>query len=227
VPKLAGDDVPLFLSFVADLFPNARYVAGPGDGELAAAVAHALRRERLVNIDGQTSKVAETMATLAHRNSVAVVGPTSGGKSVIVRVLVAAFNRLRTPTKLVTINPKAYTKRELYGRADPATGAWDDGLLTTVLRDVNQPVVPNDQTSYVIALDGDVDAVWADDLNPAMDDRETLTLSNGEEIRCARRVRRLPPARKLAVTSSVPLFFFLYVRAGFGRGANCCSRPGT
>lgn len=180
--KLIDKDVALFLSFMTDLFPNVKY-SKTADGDFSVAVEYALKREKFVRIDGQVEKINRIAETLSSRNSIAIIGPTSGGKSVIIRLVCETLNRLKIATKLITVNPKAFAKSELYGHVDPTTKTWHDGLLTTVFRNVNQPIVPNDQCNYFILFDGDIDCVWMDDLNPVMDDSETLTLSNGEKIR--------------------------------------------
>ncbi len=44
-----------------------------------------------------------------------IVGPTGGGKTVVIDTLARAQTALGFPTKLYIINPKAQTVNELYG----------------------------------------------------------------------------------------------------------------
>lgn len=44
--------------------------------------------------------------TLMTRHSVAIVGPSCGGKSVIVNTLCEAHNVMNIPTTMVVLNPK-------------------------------------------------------------------------------------------------------------------------
>lgn len=182
MPKLIDKDVPLFLSFLSNLFPNVGYLKTVSF-DFNQAVEISLKREKFVKIDSQVEKINQIMETLKGRNSVAIVGPTSGGKSVIINLLCETLNYLKISTKCITLNPKAFTKLELYGYVDPITKMWNDGLLTNIFRSINQPVVPNNQSNHFILFDGDIDSMWIDDLNPVMDDNKTLTLSNGEKIR--------------------------------------------
>lgn len=182
MPKLIDKDVPLFLSFISDLFPNVKYLKTT-NMDFDRAVEIALKHKKFIKIDGQVEKINQIMETMKSRNAIAVVGPTSGGKSVMINLLCETLNNLKMSTKLITLNPKAFTKLELYGCIDPITKSWNDGLLTKIFRNINQPVVPNNQLNYFILFDGDIDSVWIDDLNPVMDDHKMLTLSNGEKIR--------------------------------------------
>jgi len=73
---------------------------------------------------------------------------------------------------------------ELYGVLDPITRDWTDGLLSNIFREVNKPLENPDKPEFkYILFDGDVDAIWVENMNSVMDDNKLLTLSNGERIR--------------------------------------------
>lgn len=182
LPMLIDKDISLFLSFISDLFPNVKYFKTT-NADFIQAIEITLKREKFVKIDSQVEKINEITDMLKNRNSIAIIGPTSGGKSVIINVLCETLNHLKISTKLITLNPKAFTKLELYGYVDLVTKSWNDGLLTNIFRNINQPIVPNNQSNHFILFDGDIDSIWVDDLNPVMDDNRMLTLSNGEKIR--------------------------------------------
>lgn len=104
----------------------------------------------------------ETMLT---RHCVMVVGPTGGGKTVVIETLARAQTTLGFPTKLYPINPKAQTVNELYGVLDPNTRDWTDGLLSNIFRDVNKSQAADRKDLKYILFDGDVDPVWYDHLS--------------------------------------------------------------
>ena len=119
--------------------------------------------------------------------------------------------RLGLVTKLYTLNPKAVTVVELYGILDPITRDWTDGLLSNIFRDVNKPTDKNER-KYIL-FDGDVDALWVENMNSVMDDNKLLTLANGERIRLQKHcallveVRRSP--RKPEASVKTPLYIML------------------
>ena len=79
------------------------------------------------------------------------------------------------------MNAKACTVIELYGTLDPVTRDWTDGLLSCIFREINKPTDKNER-KYIV-FDGDVDALWVENMNSVMDDNRLLTLANGERIR--------------------------------------------
>ena len=90
---------------------------------------------------------------------------------------------------MYTINPKDRSVVELYGVLDPNTRDWTDGLLSSIFREINRPTDKNERKYFV--FDGDVDALWVENMNSVMDDNRLLTLANGERIRLQRHVALL------------------------------------
>ena len=78
---------------------------------------------------------------------------------------------------------------ELYGVLDPESREWKDGLLSNVYRTANEK--PSREEMRWILFDGDVDAVWVENMNSVMDDNKLLTLINGERLRLERHCKLL------------------------------------
>jgi dynein heavy chain len=191
MPKFIYDDVPLFQGLISDLFPGldcprVRYPT------LNDAVEEAISEQGLQVVPVQCDKIIQLYETMLTRHTTMVVGPTQGGKSVVINSLATAQTKINLPTKKILINPKAQTVNELYGIMDPVTRDWTDGLLSNVFRTLNKPLPEGKENEKRwIIFDGDVDAVWVENMNSVMDDNKLLTLPNGERIRLVPYVKLL------------------------------------
>ncbi|KAI9144584.1 dynein heavy chain and region D6 of dynein motor-domain-containing protein [Paraphysoderma sedebokerense] len=180
LPKFVFDDVPLFLGLITDLFPglDCPRVRYPSFND---TVEEMLKDNDFIVVPDQVDKVIQLYETMLTRHTTMVVGPTGGGKSVVIEILAKAQTKLGLNTKLYTLNPKAIAVNELYGTLDPNTRDWTDGLLSNIFREINKPTEKKER-KYIV-FDGDVDAVWVENMNSVMDDNRLLTLPNGERIR--------------------------------------------
>ena len=180
LPKFVFEDVPLFLGLISDLFPglDCPRVRYP---QFNDAVEEVLTSNKNVLLPVQVDKVVQMYETMMTRHSTMIVGPTGGGKSVVINTLCQAQTKLGLITKLYTLNPKACSVIELYGILDPNTRDWTDGLLSNIFREINKPTDKKERR-YIL-YDGDVDALWIENMNSVMDDNKLLTLANSERIR--------------------------------------------
>uniref|UniRef100_A0A8C7PKH0 AAA+ ATPase domain-containing protein n=1 Tax=Oncorhynchus mykiss TaxID=8022 RepID=A0A8C7PKH0_ONCMY len=180
LPKFVFEDVPLFLGLISDLFPglDCPRVCYPSFND---AVEQTLMENKYLILSNQVDKVVQMYETMMTRHTTMVVGPTGGGKSVVISTLCQAQTRLGLVTKLYCLNPKAMSVIEVYGILDPVTRDWTDGILSNIFRDINKPTDKKERR--YIMFDGDVDALWVENMNSVMDDNKLLTLANGERIR--------------------------------------------
>ncbi|KAJ3134855.1 Dynein heavy chain 10, axonemal [Physocladia obscura] len=188
LPKFVFDDVPLFLGLINDLFPglDCPRVRYPSFND---AVEEVLLDGHYIMLPDQVDKVVQLYETMLTRHTTMVVGPAGGGKTVVIDTLAKSQTKLGIPTKLYLLNPKAVTVAELYGIMDPVTRDWTDGLLSNIFRETNKPTDKKER-KYIV-FDGDVDAVWVENMNSVMDDNKLLTLPNGERIRLQKHVALL------------------------------------
>ena len=179
-PKFIFEDVPLFLGLISDLFPGLECprVRYP---DFNGAVEKSLDEQKYEQLGDQIDKVVQLYETMMTRHCTMIVGPTGGGKSVVLNTLVDAQKKMGIFTKTYTLNPKALPVVELYGILDPVTRDWTDGILSNIFRDINKPTEKSEKR-YIV-YDGDVDALWIENMNSVMDDNRLLTLANGERIR--------------------------------------------
>uniref|UniRef100_A0A3Q2PNV9 Dynein axonemal heavy chain 10 n=1 Tax=Fundulus heteroclitus TaxID=8078 RepID=A0A3Q2PNV9_FUNHE len=180
LPKFVFEDVPLFLGLISDLFPglDCPRVRYPNFND---AVEQILEDNKYLILPIQVDKVVQMYETMMTRHTTMVVGPTGGGKSVVISTLCHAQTKMGLHTKLYPLNPKAMSVIELYGILDPDTRDWTDGILSNIFRDINKPTDKKERR-YIL-FDGDVDALWVENMNSVMDDNKLLTLANGERIR--------------------------------------------
>jgi dynein heavy chain, axonemal len=187
-PKFVYEDVPLFQGLINDLFPGIQ-LPRVGYESMKEKIVDILEKQKYKHEDeevfnNQINKVIQLYETMMTRHTTMVVGPTGAGKSVIINTLGEGLHaETGIPTKIKTMNSKAITIPELYGVLDPESRDWTDGLLSKVFREMNEDLEPNKEERRWIVYDGDVDAVWVENMNSVMDDSKLLTLANGERIR--------------------------------------------
>jgi dynein heavy chain len=189
MPKFVKEDEELFKGLLEDLFPG-KNTDVKTNKEMMARVMECQKNKGLQPIEDQAQKVVQLMETMETRHTTMVVGPTGSGKTAIIDLL---KDERTNPTRNVVyylINPKAQGLLELYGVLDPQTREWKDGILSRAFKTANEDLpergptekAPKSELRWIL-FDGDVDAVWVENMNSVMDDNKLLTLSNGDRIR--------------------------------------------
>lgn len=104
-PKFVFDDVPLFLGLIKDLFPGLD-CPRVGYPDFQAAAKYVLDEAGYILLHDQQDKVMQMYETMMTRHSTMLVGPTGGGKTVVMNALVRAQCYMGLPTKVTILNPK-------------------------------------------------------------------------------------------------------------------------
>jgi len=178
--KLVSQDVPLFLSLLADLFPGLPSPAAGGYPEEEAILKSVVEGYNLVWHDAWVLKCIQLFETTRVRHGIMLVGPSGGGKSCIFKCLQDTLEKRHgIQYKNSRFNPKAIRSQEMYGETDPVTGEWTTGVFAAMWAKFN-----NRNLSFItwIIADGPVDAIWIEDLNTVLDDNRILTLANGDRM---------------------------------------------
>lgn len=178
--KLVAQDVQLFLSLLADLFPDE---SSPPKGHYPkeeAILKNVVKKHQLMYHDSWVLKVKQFYETIKVRHGIMLVGPSGGGKSCIFKCLKETLQESDgIQYKDVRFNPKSIRSQEMYGETDPMSGEWTTGIFAAIWAKYNSR---NNAFNTWIIADGPVDAIWIEDLNTVLDDNKILTLANGDRI---------------------------------------------
>ena len=178
--KLVAQDVPLFMSILADLFVGTPSPAKGEYPEVNAALKESVEGAGLIYHPNWVSKVVQLYETTLVRHGIMLVGPTGGGKTKIFHHLRAVLAKTTgIQHKDTRFNPKAIRPQEMYGEIDGLSGEWTTGVFAAMWAKSNNK--KNPYNTWIIA-DGPVDAIWIEDLNTVLDDNKLLTLANGDRF---------------------------------------------
>jgi dynein heavy chain len=178
--ELVAQDVPLFLSLLANLFPG---MTPPPEGDYPkeeGILKTVFEKYGLVQHNDWLLKVKQLYETTKVRHGIMLVGPSGGGKSCIFKCLKDTLQESKgIQYKDICFNPKDIRAQEMYGESNPMSGEWTTRVFAAIWAKYNNR---NNAFNTWIIADGPVDAIWIEDLNTMLDDNKILTLANGDRI---------------------------------------------
>lgn len=143
---------------------------------------------------------------------VMIVGSPAAGKSAAISTVAALRG-----ASIHRIDPQNLAKAELYGRMDPTTREWADGLVPLLLRKCARA-----SGLQFLVFDGVVEPGWAEILNSVLDDNRFLSLPTGERVPLPPSVRIIIETDSLqtatpATVSRCGMIWFPERRTGFNQ----------
>lgn len=113
-----------------------------------------------------------------------LLGLSATGKTQILNILTEVLSKIEKPDgrreyRIIKMNPKAITDKEMYGVKSEISDDWIPGVFSTLWQKCNDR-----KSKYYnwITCDGPVDTIWIESLNTVLDDNKILTLANGDRI---------------------------------------------
>ncbi|KAG5419290.1 DYN1 [Candida metapsilosis] len=181
LPKLISDDIEAFSTLQELCFPNVTILLGTA--ELRSHLGKVCD-EMGYEASAETMEKAMQLASIQSSNhGIMLCGESGSGKSTVLKVTMKALMKLEgIEHTAIVISPKVFSKDHLYGKFDILTRQWTDGLFTSVLRRIQENSRGELGKRTWIVFDGDIDPIWAENLNSVLDDNRVLTLPTGERL---------------------------------------------
>ena len=189
IPKLVSEDISLFHSLLIGVFPDCQIEEVKEDVlrnkiEELCKIRNLLPEEKFIN------KIIQLYSIQKMHHGVMMVGQSGTGKSAAWKILLEALQLIDgVKGESYIIDPKAVNKDNLYGKLDPTTLDWTDGVFTGTLRKILDNQRGESSKTHWIIFDGDVDPEWAENLNSVLDDNKLLTLPHGDRLQIPPNVR--------------------------------------
>lgn len=188
LPKLVEEDTLIFHQLARQYFDGVS--VDVGETKLVDKIRKIASKSGLVVDDNFVQNIVLLNQVQQSHQGVILLGAAGTGKTVTRTLLLEALDELESRESVVhVIDCKILSKDELFGNLDNVTRDWTDGLITSILRRINNNLRGELERRIWIVFDGDIDPEWAENLNSVLDDNRLLTLPNGERLRLPGNVR--------------------------------------
>ena len=183
LPKIAGDDLVVFMGLMKDLFADVFDDAqASATMSSRSSIRPAGRRARGCSpSDYFVQNVVDMQDLLAIRHCVFAIGTSGNNKSQTWKTLAKVWTRGGGTARPSTGHQPQVDHAQRALRLHQPRDARVEGRPALVtMRDMAN--APDSNPKWII-LDGDLDANWIENMNSVMDDNRLLTLASNERIR--------------------------------------------
>ncbi|AMD19130.1 HBR229Cp [Eremothecium sinecaudum] len=183
VPKLILEDEVVYERAIQSLFPGSRY--DPTNGDLISQLLEHCELNQLVSTDVFIKKCSQFYDIQKTQQAIILAGSSGTGKTTVWKCVLASMKKIGFPDNIISIiDSKTLKKEDLYGKLDPVTFDWKDGIFTSILRKTLNDTIGSFRNSNIwIIFDSDLDPNYVETLNSVLDDNKILTLPNGERLK--------------------------------------------
>jgi hypothetical protein len=198
--QLIPEDILIFMSFLAELFPGLSNGIGSRASEIEIRVRAQASADGLCQTAVWIDAVLELYEVCITRQTLILCGPSCSGKTSMMTTLSSALASSGQKQQVHRIYPKAMSVSHLFGWFTPETNQWNDGIFSTLWRNRS---MKDDESSSWIAFDGPIDPVWMESLNSILDE-QVIFYDNAAAL-------LLPPSPRPAYLNvSLALSFWLF-----------------
>lgn len=197
-PKLLESDELIFEEIWSEHFPT--FTASTAIPAFENIIKKFCKEEMYVFNEEFYKKCEQLYEIQKSQQGIILVGEAGCGKTSVLKGTLEGVEELSAvPNIIHTIDSKALSKEELYGHLDPVTFEWQDGVFTSILRDINGDYLGEYKSCNIwIIFDSELDPIYAETLNSVLDDNKVFTLPNGERLKILENIHIIFEVENLA-----------------------------